>query len=185
MFRFVGNNPITGFDVLGLWNTCGHNSLINSAFGTGASDGFQLPKGDLNQLKNASHDVDSGPGSQEPANAYQHGMSSPGEDPARAKADADKFIADQLKSAIDAENQGKHDEAMYDLGKGMHTIADRSSPSHRGEQSWPGMGITHWPNAAFHAMRELWPSRSKRNEVVNNPHDYYNSFQNGCDGGGQ
>jgi hypothetical protein len=183
LYAYVANNPINSFDPLGLWNTCGHNSLLNSAFGNAATDGFQLPKSDLDQLKKASHDVDSGPGAQSPANAYQHGMRAPGEDPAKARADADKFIADQLQKAIDDEQQRNHNQAMEDLGKGMHTIADRVSPAHKGEQPWPGEGITHWPYDVWHALRELWPNRWQRQEVVNGLHNYYQQFQNGCSGG--
>src|SRR5437899_5428949 len=47
LYDYVGNDPFSGSDPLGLWNTCGHNSLLNSAFGKAATDGFQLPKSDL------------------------------------------------------------------------------------------------------------------------------------------
>src|SRR5439155_17828698 len=106
LYGYVGNAPTTGFDPLGLWNTCGHNSLLNSAFGKAATDGFQLPKSDLRRLKRASRDLDHAPGAQKPENSYQHGMRAPDQTPAAARDKADEFIADQLQKALDAERQG-------------------------------------------------------------------------------
>jgi len=109
-------------------------------------------------------------------------------DPSKAKADerqrATDYINDQLQKAIDAERQGDHAKAMDELGRGMHTIADRSSPSHQGEQRWRGLkNPLFWPHAGIHALREAWPNRWRRQEVVDNLRDYYQQFQDGCNGG--
>jgi len=178
LYGSVGNDPLNGVDALGLWNTCGHNSLLNSAFGKEES-----LQNDVKQWKDASKDMDDRKkGGQEPKNSYQHGMSQPGKDKGEERQRATDFINDQLQKAIDAERQDDHRKAMDELGRGMHTIADRSSPAHRGEQPWPGLGFKHWPNAALHALRELWPNRWQRDEVVNNLQDYYQQFQQGCNG---
>jgi RHS repeat-associated protein len=180
LYGFVGNDPLNGVDALGLWNTCGHNSLLNSAFGKNES-----LQNDVKQWKDASKDMDDRKkGGQNPENSYQHGMRAPDQDPSDARADADKFIADRLQKAIDAERQGYHTKAMDELGRGMHTIADRSSPAHKGEQKWHGLkNPLFWPQAGIHALRELWPNRWQRQEVVDNLHDYYQQFQDGCNGG--
>ncbi|MFO1511504.1 MAG: RHS repeat-associated core domain-containing protein [Verrucomicrobiota bacterium] len=176
LYAPTGNEPVNGVDVLGLWNTCGHNSLLNSAFGKNES-----LKDDLKQWKNASKDMDKKRGAQNPENSYQHGMSDPVKNKSDERQRASDFINDQLQKAITAERQGDHKKAMDELGRGMHTIADRSSPAHKGEQEWRGLkNPLFWPHAGVHALQELWPNRWQRQEVVDNLHDYYQQFQDGC-----
>jgi len=180
LHAYVDNDPLNGSDALGLWNTCGHNSLLNSAFGKNES-----LKADVKKWKDASKNMDDlKKGGQNTENSYQHGMRAPDQDPSDARGEADKFIANQLQKAIDAERQGDHEKAMEELGRGMHTIADQSSPSHRGEQKWRGLkNPLLWPHAGIHALREVWPNRWRRQEVVDNLRNYYHQFQDGCNGG--
>ncbi len=173
LYGFVGNDPLNGVDALGLWNTCGHNSLLNSAFGKNES-----LKDDVKQWKDASKDTDDpSKGGQRPENSYQHGMRSPDQDKEEARRDADKFIADKLNEAIKAEREGRHGDAMNELGKGMHTITDRLSPAHRDEKKWRGpWNPLSWPHPLF----ELWPSRKARQQSNEQLRDYYDKFQEGC-----
>lgn len=169
---FCGNNPNNGIDLWGLYNTCGHNSLYNSALKDKVS-----PES-LEGIKKGSKDTDdASKGGQRPENSYQHGMRSPDQDKDQARREADKFIEDKLKEAIKAERDGRHDDAMYALGQGMHTITDRLSPAHRGEKKWRGMwNPLSWPHPLF----ELWPSRKARQESNEQLRDYYDKFQEGC-----
>lgn len=169
---FVGNDPLNGVDALGLWNTCGHNSLYDSALKD------LLSNESLDDIKKGSKDTDDpSKGGQRPENSYQHGMKSPDQDKDEARRAADKFIEDKLNEAINAERNDRHDDAMYALGQGMHTITDRLSPAHRGEKKWRGMGNPlSWPHPLF----ELWPSRKARQQSNEQLRDYYDKFQEGC-----
>jgi uncharacterized protein RhaS with RHS repeats len=176
LYGFVNNSPISTVDPLGLWPAYCHNRNLMDTFGKNESPDIQKA------MKKANYDMDFGPGAEDPANAYQHGMAAPGQDPADARKKADQYIQDQLSKAKAAEQEGDHKKAMEELTRGAHTIADRFSPSHRGEKVWPGSGITHWPGDAVHVLREIHQSKKNRNKVENALNDYYNQFQEGCGG---
>jgi RHS repeat-associated protein len=70
-YSYVLNNPLSMVDRNGLWPFYVHNLIIDEAFpGMSAQD--------LKQLKDASWNMDYGPGQQDPSNSYMHGMSDGG-----------------------------------------------------------------------------------------------------------
>jgi uncharacterized protein RhaS with RHS repeats len=72
LYGFVCNDPLNSIDTLGLYNTCGHNSLYDSALKD------RMSKESLDGIKQGSKDTDDPKkGGQDPKNSYQHGMSDP------------------------------------------------------------------------------------------------------------
>jgi uncharacterized protein RhaS with RHS repeats len=175
LYGFVNNNPISTVDQLGLWPAYCHNKNLVDTIGRNESPEIQKA------MKKASYDMDHDPQAQDPARSYQHGMAAPRQDKEEARKAADNYIQKQLDKAIDAENQGNHQRAMEELARGAHTIADRLSPSHRGEKVWPGMGVTHWPGDAIHALREMHESKKTRKRIEDAINNYYNQFKGGCE----
>jgi len=52
---------------------------------------------------------------------------------------------------------------LYELGQGMHTLMDATSPSHKGWQTWYGaywdisVGVKHYTDGASHLVHEMMP----------------------------
>jgi len=127
----------------GKWPRWVHNRIIKKAFKG------RLSRAQIRILKRASADVDNRDGSQLPKNSYQHGMRAPGETKEHARAKADKFIEDQKELFIKSGDLKK-------IGEGMHTIMDRTSPSHEGEQVWHGnKRIKNLIKGIIHTFKEL------------------------------
>ena len=131
LYAFVGNNPINFVDPLGLWTTAIHNQLIDEAFPN-------LTPAQRQILKDASAQVDSLYPGQLERNAYQHAMSMPGEDKTAAAEKWTKFLEDQQNKARNEcdKNKSATDKSLFDFGKGLHALADSTSPSHRDFQPW-------------------------------------------------
>jgi hypothetical protein len=74
--------------------------------------------------------------------AYQHGMRAPWQSSKAARALADSFIAGHNRAAAALATQagGVSNAALDAFGDGLHTVVDRTSPTHRGEQIWTGGG---------------------------------------------
>jgi hypothetical protein len=70
-YNYGVNNPLAIADRNGLWPFYVHNSIIDEAFPG-------MSKQDLQTLKNASSNMDYGPGQQDPSRSYMHGMSAGG-----------------------------------------------------------------------------------------------------------
>jgi RHS repeat-associated protein len=87
-YSYVLHNPLSMADRNGLWPFYIHNEIIDEAFPG-------LSKQDLQTLKNASWNMDYGPGQQSPALSFEHGMSNgvTGQTGAQAAQQADAFIA--------------------------------------------------------------------------------------------
>ena len=120
-------SPTNKIDPFGLWTMAIHNRLIRGAF----------PKLSLNgqwRLTDASAMVDSLYPGQLESTAYQHAMSLPGEDPARAAAKWLQFIQIQTDKAKTCGTD--HWDALWEFGKGLHALADSTSPAHVGFQPW-------------------------------------------------
>lgn len=84
------------------------------------------------------------------------------------------YVQSQLNSAVTLQNSGHHKEAIGELGKGMHALADSTSPMHKGCQKWRGLdGPLNWLRGARHAAGELWPSRAHTNEAAGLLQGYY------------
>lgn len=143
-FSYALNNPLRYIDRHGKWPTDIHNVILNAAFN-------RLSNAQVAVLQSASESVDSfWRGGQTAALAYQHGMRSPYETAAHARADADQFIlSNERAAATEAAKAGSvNDAALNDLGRALHTIMDRTSPSHAGEQVWTGGGEPGLTSAA-------------------------------------
>ncbi len=135
LYTFVRNNPINNIDPDGLWTTAIHNYLIDHAFPN-------LTPAQRQILKDVSADVDSLYPGQLQKNDYQHAMSMPGEDPDAAAAKWSKFLQDQQNKAKQCGTD--RNKGLSDFGRGLHALADSTSPSHRGFQPWePGHAWAH------------------------------------------
>jgi len=136
LYAYVGNNPLRFVDINGKWKTEIHNAIINGAFAG-------LSNSQRGVLQTASHRVDGFlNGGQTAENAYRHGMRGPfqGKEAARKKADAFISEHESQASSIAKANGRVTDAALDELGTALHTVSDRLSPSHAGEQVWTGAG---------------------------------------------
>ena len=158
-----------------------HNWIIDYAFGPKGPTGpkFQLSERDRCTLKQASRDADGanigevlfGPG-QGRAGSYKHSMrggkdlSGKEQSVEEATALRDQWIGECLRFAGALERTGNnHNNALYRLGLGMHTIADSFSPDHEGLQPWCGTDLHCWPSDVRHRIDE--GSRSNPYEGIN------------------
>jgi len=112
-YVFAANNPISKVDPLGLWVHSGHTTLTNEAIsqvgGFSEADVRQILKGNLEVDRKTNH-IGAVPDA-------EHNM--PGNEQI-----AREGIAWKIKRAIQLEMEGKHDEAMYYLGSGLHSAQD-------------------------------------------------------------
>jgi RHS repeat-associated protein len=154
-YSYVLNNPLQMVDRNGQWPTSIHKEIINEAF-PGMS-----PE-DLKTLSGASHNMDYGPGQQDPAQSYEHGMSDgpAGQTSSQAEQQADAFIAQNEHEAqqiqadwVASGHAGIAPAALTAFGNALHTITDRLSPAHAGYQPWYGQGWWN-PSAWLHYWRE-------------------------------
>ncbi len=173
-YSYSLNNPLAFVDDNGLWPTYVHNKIIDEAFPG-------LSKSEVQTLKRASYDTDFnnevlGMGPQDPSNSYIHGMSN-GTDPDEihaldlAQSLGDRFINDNLAEAVVAQREwiasghtGLCPKALTAFGNAAHTVMDRFSPPHRGNQRWSGVGFLGL-NGALHFSQEAWASQPQRRQV--------------------
>lgn len=163
MYAYVLNNPLKLVDPNGKWPTYIHNRIIGDALPGLSRQQQQI-------LRTASHDMDyvvrmNNRDPQDPANSYLHGMSdgTVNQDRGQARRDADAFIADQERLAQNqqaeyekAGGNGLSPDALRTFGLALHTVTDRTSPAHQGEQPWNGTeGAANSAAAANHVRREL------------------------------
>jgi RHS repeat-associated protein len=92
-YNYAVNNPLTIVDRNGLWPFYIHNMIIDESFPG-------MSKQDFQGLKNASWNMDFDKGQQDPAKAYEHGMSdgTTNQDPTVAKQMADDYISQQVQA---------------------------------------------------------------------------------------
>jgi RHS repeat-associated protein len=134
LYTYVENDPINQVDPFGLWTKDIHNYLIDHAFPN-------LTPAQRQILKDVSADVDSLYPGQLQKNDYQHAMSMPGEKPDAAAAKWSKFLQDQQNKAKKCSDRNA---GLSDFGRGLHALADSTSPSHRGFQPWePTHALAH------------------------------------------
>src|SRR5579863_8194667 len=161
-YAYALNNPLQFVDRNGLWPTSIHTEIITNAFPG-------LSQGDRTELIEASYDTDytnrvNGHDPEDPEVSFVHGMSDGvhNQDPAEAQAEGDAFIAQNEHDAqqIQAEwvaegNTGIAPAALTAFGNALHTIEDRTSPAHVGNQPWYGTkGIKNKYRALQHVRRE-------------------------------
>jgi hypothetical protein len=168
------NNPLTIVDRNGLWPTHIHNEIINEAFPG-------LSNAELQNLRQASYDTDynnmvNGHNPQDPEVSFVHGMSDGvhGQDAAQAQQQGDAFIeqnehdAQQIQADwVAAGNPGIAPAALTAFGNALHTIEDRLSPSHVGNQPWYGTrGIRNKLRALRHVQRESVINEAQMNAAL-------------------
>jgi len=137
-YAYALNNPLAVVDRNGLWPWYIHDEIIDESFPG-------MSKQDLQSLKDASWHMDMDEGQQDPANSYQHGMrdGTTNQDPLVAQQLGDDFISQQVQTAQQAQadwvaqgHTGIAPAALTAFGNALHTVTDRTSPSHKGNQPW-------------------------------------------------
>ena len=154
-YSYSLNSPLAIVDRNGLWPWYIHNQIIDESFPG-------LSKQDLQTLKDTSANMDSAPGQQSAALAFEHGMSNglTGQASADAARQADAFIAKNEQDAqqiqvdwIKSGHSGIAPGALQAFGNALHTITDKLSPAHIGYQPWYGQ--SKWnPSAWIHYVHE-------------------------------
>ena len=176
---YANGNPLRYVDVDGKWPTAQHNIMIEEAFPG-------LSKGQQGILKRASlntdffNKVDAGNGilvdPQDPAASFVHGMSNGLTKQERSQAEAmgDAFMKEQEDEArriqaiwVASGHKGISPEALRHFGNAMHTVMDRTSPAHEGNQPWNGTSFTQLPRMALHGLREFY-ARPVQREIPEN-----------------
>lgn len=157
-YAYVGGNPVSRIDPIGLWATDAHNYFIDIVF-------RNLDPAIRDIIKNGSAHADSME-FQDPAHAHMHAMSSSAMTPAQAKRAMCQYIKDNMSDANDAKN---NNDAHYWflLGMALHPVMDSTSPSHEGFQEWHGVmadGSKHgpWPSSLENISVARRPEHSKR-----------------------
>lgn len=141
-FAYVGSNPLSYSDPLGLWASDAHDYFIDRMFP-------DLSPELRNIIKEGSGYADS-PKYQGELYAGMHAMTSPKMNKEQARLQMCKFIKDNLARANLAKLQGDP-RYLYLLGMALHPIMDYTSPAHRGWQTWHGSSDMHkhgpWPTS--------------------------------------
>jgi RHS repeat-associated protein len=161
-YAYVGNNPLVYVDRNCLWWTSTHEHIIDDSFPG-------LSEEERQQLKDVSYATDHSStylgifDSQSGEASPTHDMSN-GNDPDAAHAFglgielSDQFIdrseadARAIQAAwIASGHTGIAPNAMIAFGRAQHTVADSTSPSHKGHQPW---GCTWCASGLWHVLRE-------------------------------
>ena len=130
-YTYVGGNPVSYTDPLGLWATDAHNYFIDKMFP-------DLPWPIKDIIKEGSAYTDK-PEFQGPEYAYMHAMSSSAMNAATSKQKWCDFIKKYMGLANDAHDAGTAHYWFY-LGMALHAVMDSTSPAHAGFQMWHGLG---------------------------------------------
>ena len=195
MYAYTLNNPLSMVDRNGQWPSYIHNMIDEEAFPG-------LSKQDLGMIEKASSDMDyhndpSGlnVGPQDPLNSEFHGMSTgdlydtnPMEAISESEAGGDQFIQGQLAEARTLQAQwtkeghsGLCPAALTKFGNALHTVQDRTSPSHRGYQPWYGTWTWRTP---IHFFQESWATQATRKPIAQASYDLFMWTFGQCEAGG-
>jgi RHS repeat-associated protein len=120
-YSYVGSNPLSRTDPLGLFAFAVHVEITRNAAG---GTKCQSRGGALGQMVG---NVDFRSGAQSVRNANEHAMSIPGQLPSEAEIGTNQFIEENLKNC-----------SLDDLARALHATQDKYSGSHSGYQPWPG-----------------------------------------------
>jgi RHS repeat-associated protein len=111
LYSYVSNNPTTRIDPLGLWGYLGHRILTQDAMRVGTL----FNQIDAEKVMRANAGVDKFSNQFNDAAHYMPGT----------QAQAERMIQEALERAINHELAGDHDQAMFELGAGLHTLQDK------------------------------------------------------------
>jgi len=134
LYVLTKNNPLSVTDPLGLFTPGRHNEITRSA---AASSCPKFAGGLAYLVMQADFTL----GSQDPANAPQHAMCSPGQTAEQGERATEQFIEEQLKTC-----------SIAGLAKALHAAQDKHAGGHRGCQTWPG-GLPSWE----HLKQDAFP----------------------------
>jgi RHS repeat-associated protein len=127
-YGYSGNNPISGYDSLGLFTSDQHAAM---SFEVLSNDSAMM--GCLSEAIKASVMLDFLPGSQSIPFAFWHAMAQPGQTAAAAEEQSNNFILGQI---------GKCNCTA--LGYALHTAQDSAAWGH-GYKTYPGwVGLLHF-----------------------------------------
>jgi len=121
-----------------MWPTPVHHNLLDAAFGQKSAMAKIISKEQLSELKRGSDRADS-PwiggrgtlfGNQSDAKEYIHGMKPKNMSVAEAKKSADNCVSDHVKTFVQTGD-------FEQLGEGLHTLMDETSPAHRDQNGTP------------------------------------------------
>jgi RHS repeat-associated protein len=162
-YSYSINNPLSIVDRNGLWVTSIHNEIITDSLPG-------LSSRQISIVQAASYATDyintvNGHNPQDPEVSFVHGMSDGvhNQDPMQAQQEGDAFIDKNIQEAQDeqaawaaAGHTGISPLALTKFGNALHTVTDRLSPAHRGNQPWMGTkGMKNKRLAAEHISQEL------------------------------
>jgi RHS repeat-associated protein len=179
LYSYCGEQPIKRLDLSGLWLTGAHNTILDYAFGG------VLDSDDINILKDASAFQDEA--FNHIYHQYMHEMRAPWQTVEQAEKLYNDFLCQEINRAISLEKLGRHYEALFTLGRGMHALMDSTSPSHRGFQVWLGGTESNFVSnlkagwsGLEHTMSEASMSLSAESEAIFRIKEYFDKFKKGC-----
>jgi len=173
-YGYALNNPLKFVDRNGRWPSSIHNEIILQAFPGLAREQRAI-------LNRASYDTDynnrvTGFHPQDPEASFVHGMSDTVHGQSRADAErmGDEFIRHNETLAqqqqLTFEKAGGPDlspDALRSFGNALHTVTDRTSPTHEGNQPWRGTATLGDKKAAVgHVLGELSMTPQQRERAI-------------------
>jgi RHS repeat-associated protein len=124
LYKYAGDDPITGIDPTGLWSPQAHDALVQHALGP-----CDVSSGDISAIQSASRTFDAATGLSA-TYANWHALAQPGQSPDAALQQIAAIIASQLQYARDIWQNGDKSLALSQLGIAIHPIMDLTSPAH-------------------------------------------------------
>jgi hypothetical protein len=159
-YAYVGGNPVTGTDPLGLFLSQHHGAISVEAL-----QGAGFDQACFNQAVAASILWDYMPGSQGVSAANTHSMALPGQSSAAAAAQANKYIDDQIATCN-----------CVALGYALHTVQDSAAGGHQYETF---SGLLHW-GMLWHFVQDEWPSQDRLTEALVKSKNVVSQYKQRC-----
>ncbi len=144
-YGYVGGNPVSRTDPLGLLSPQVHNDITVAAATSAGCDSATA-----NKLAAMVVGVDSAPGAQVASNSHWHHMTNPLISKQQAKSNYQRYIAREYGSGT-----------MQGLANALHAVQDSLAVGHRNLQHWHGMksnGLYHPMESVAHAYGDYFPS---------------------------
>ena len=116
LYVYVLNNPVNMKDSSGLFSTYAHTVITSYILAE-----FTTDQKIINRINEGNIYVDRLSNQQ---NNSQHGMRDIGERKYDAESDSIDFQNNRLRRAAESANRGDCDQALFELGQGLHSIQD-------------------------------------------------------------